>query len=163
MAKFVFEMPKEILKDFQKIHDNSEQIFGEMTKAGAEAAMQNVKANVPIPEMSSHVKLSKTYKTPSDDGINTKVYISGKLNGSVGTSFTRRGRAGSKKYTSYDGVPMEFLATIFEYGTSARYTDNGAYRGIITKKPFFRRSFSKSKIEKAMLAAQKKASGGLLK
>lgn len=155
MAKFKMELPREIMKDFQKIYDNTEEIFGAMTKAGAEVAMQNIKSNVPLPEMRSHVKLTKTYKTPSDDGINTKVYLTGFLpfKGNRKT-FSRRGRSGGKVYTTTQGIPVEFLANIYEYGRSS---------APFPKKPFLRKSFSKAKIEKAMLVAQKKASGGLLK
>ena len=104
MAKFKMELPSEIMKDFQKIYDNADEIFGEMTRAGAEVVMNNVKASVPLTSMSGHVKLSKTYKTPSDDGINTKVYFSGYLpfKGNRKT-FKRRGRSGgsvhNKRYS----------------------------------------------------------------
>lgn len=163
MAMFKAELPKDIMKDFKKIYDNSDKIFGEMTRAGAEVAMNNVKATAPIPKLKSHVKLSKTYKTPTDDGINTKVYFSGYLPFSGDrTEFTRKGGSG-KTYTSTKGVPASFVAQVTEYGTSQRYTEIGAYRGKITKTPFFRKAFKKNQIEKAMLDAQKSASGGLLK
>lgn len=154
MAKFTMELPDEIMKDFQKIYDNSDEIFGGMTRAGAEIAMNNVKASVPLTSMSSHLKLSKTYKTPSDDGINTKVYFSGYLpfNGNRKT-FKRRGRSGGEVYTTTKGVPADFLAQIYEYGRSTRP---------FPKKPFFRKSFKKAQIEKAMIKAQKQLSGGLL-
>ena len=77
MARFEIQLPTEIMKDIQKIYDNSEQIFGEMTKAGAEVAMQNIIAYVPASFKNSNImsclKLTRTYKTPTDDGINTKV------------------------------------------------------------------------------------------
>jgi len=154
MAKFTMELPDEIMKDFQKIYDNSDEIFGGMTRAGAEIAMNNVKASVPLTAMSSHVKLSKTYKTPSDDGINTKVYFSGYLpfKGNRKT-FKRRGRSGGEVYTTTKGVPADFLAQIYEYGRSTRP---------FPKQPFFRKSFKKAQIEKAMIKAQKQLSGGLL-
>lgn len=155
MARFVREMPKEIMEDFKKIHDNAEEIFGEMTRAGAEVALNSVKANAPLSELKSYVKLSKTYKTPSDGGINTKVYFSGYLpfKGNRKT-FSRRGRSGGKVYTTTKGVPADFLAQVYEYGRSDRP---------FPKKPFFRKSFRKAQIEKAMLKAQERASGGLLK
>ncbi len=148
MARFEMQLPTEIMKDFQKIYDNSEKIFGEMTKAGAEVAMQNVKASVPRSSMASYVKLSRTYKTPTDDGINTKVYFSGYMpfKGNRKT-FSRNG------YVTTKGIPVAFLAQVFEYGRSGNP---------FPKKPFFRKSFKKAMIEKAMLDAQKKASGGLL-
>ena len=126
------------MKDIQKIYDNSEQIFGEMTKAGAEVAMQNIIAYVPASFKNSNImsclKLTRTYKTPTDDGINTKVGFYG-------------------YFTNEDGkrTPAPLVANVFEYGSSK-----------FTKQPFLRRAFSKGKIEQAMLEAQKKASGGLL-
>lgn len=154
MAKFVKVLPDEVIKDFEMIYTNTDKIFGQMTRAGAKVVMENVKASVPLPEMASHVKLTKTYKTPSDGGINTKVYFSGYLpfKGNRKT-FKRRGRSGGAVYTTTEGVPVDFLAQIYEYGRS--YPS-------FPKKPFFRSSFKEGQIEKAMLEAQKKASGGLL-
>lgn len=140
MARFVMELPDEIMKDFQRINDNYEQIFGEMTKAGAEVALQNISANVPAgikkSPMMKCLKMTRTYKTPSDDGINTKV-------GFYGYFINENG----------ERVPAPLVANVFEYGRS-----NAPF----PKQPFMRRSFSKGKIEKAMLEAQKRASGGLL-
>ena len=154
MAKFEIELPDGIIKDFKKIYDNSEKIFGGMTKAGAQVVLDNVKTSVPLRSMASHVKFSKTYKTPSDGGINTKVYFSGYLpfKGSRKT-FVRRGRKGSDVYTTTKGVPVAFLAMLYEYGRSS---SPFPYR------PFLRPSFKKSQIEKAMLKAQNELSGGLL-
>ncbi len=140
MARFELELPEEIMKDFQRIYDNADDIFGAMTKAGAEVVMSNIKANVPAgirdSNMMDCLKMTKVYKTPSDDGINTKVGFYG-------------------YFTNEDGVrtPAPLVANMFEYGTSKK-----AY----PKKPFLRKSFSKGKIESAMREAQRKASGGLL-
>lgn len=140
MAKFVMELPDDILKDIQRLYDNYEEIFGGMTKAGAEVALSNVKANMPASlkksGFASHVKLTRIYRTPSDDGINTKVIISGYFTNENG-----------KK------TPAPLIANLFEYGRNdKRYP----------KRPFFRRSFKKGQIDAAMLAAQKRLSGGLL-
>lgn len=138
MAKFEMQLPEDILKDFQKIYDNSDEIFGKMTKAGAEVALENIKANVPESFKKSNIMkclhLTRTYKTPSDDGINTKVGFYG-------------------YFMNHNNVrtPAPLVANVFEYGSTT-----------VTKKPFLRRSFNKSKIERAMLEEQKKASGGLL-
>lgn len=154
MAKYVMELPTEIMQDVKKLNDNYEQIFGGMTKAGAEKVLSNVKGSVPLSSMASHVKLSVTYKTPSDDGINTKVYFSGYLPFSGNRkTFVRRGRNGGQVYSTTKGVPVDFLANVYEYGRS-----NAPF----PKKPFFRKSFKKGQIEKAMLNAQKELSGGLL-
>lgn len=163
MAMFRAELPNDIMRDFKKIYDNTDKIFGEMTRAGAEVVQNNVKATAPIPELKPHVKLTKTYKTPTDDGINTKVYFSGYIPFKGDRKeFVRKGGSG-KVYTTTKGIPASFVAMVTEYGTSVRYTDIGAYRGKITKAPFFRKAFKKGQIEKAMLQAQKRASGGLLK
>ena len=77
MAKFELQLPTEIMKDFKKIYDNADEIFGEMTKAGAEVVNSNIEANVPQSiknsKMMDCLKITKTYKSPSDDGINTQV------------------------------------------------------------------------------------------
>ena len=80
------------------------------------------------------IKTTKTYRTPSDDGIATKVIISGYFKNKNGVK-----------------TPAPLVANVFEYGSSK-----------FTKKPFLRKSFQKSQIEKAMLKAQKELSGGLL-
>jgi hypothetical protein len=138
MAKFEMQLPKEIMDDFKRINDNADEIFGEMTRAGADVVYQNIKANVPPSFKGSKImnclKITKTYETPSDDGINTKVGFYG-------------------YFMNHNGVktPAPLVANVFEYGKSD-----------FTKRPFLRKSFNKKKIEKAMLEAQRKASGGLL-
>lgn len=154
MAKFVMELPTEIIKDFEHIDAHTEAIFGAMTRAGAEVAAKSIKSSVPVAGMASHVKLTRTYRTPSDGGINTKVYFSGYLPFKGGrTRFSRRNREGGKMYVTGKGIPVEFLANIYEYGRST---------SPFPKKPFFRKAFKGTKIENAMLKAQKEASGGLL-
>lgn len=138
MADFQMELPKEVMKDFEKIYGDVDLIFGGMTKAGAETVYKNVMSNLPSSwknsNIKSNIKLTKTYKTPSDDGINTKIVISGYFKNKNGVK-----------------TPAPLVANVFEYGSSK-----------FTKKPFFRKSFKKSEIEKAMYDAQKKLSGGLL-
>lgn len=140
MAKFAIELPNDVLKDFQMVHDNSEKIFGEMTKAGAEVVEKNIRANVPASirnsKMMNCLKVTKTYKTPSDDGINTKIGFFGYFENEDGKT-----------------VPAPLVANVFEYGRS-----NAPF----PKHPFLRKSFKKNEIEQAMLQAQKQASGGLL-
>lgn len=140
MARFEMQLPDEIMKDIQMLNDNYEQIFGGMTKAGAEVSMSNIRASLPAGIRDSNMirclKMTQTYKTPSDDGINTKVGFYG-------------------YFINENGVrtPAPLVANVFEYGRS-----NAPF----PKQPFLRRSFSKGKIEKAMLEAQLKLSGGLL-
>lgn len=170
MAKYQAEIGNDILREMEKVHRDADKIFGAMTRAGAEAVAEKVRQNCPMEELNKHVEISRTYKTPSDDGINTKVYFSGFLPFKVATKrprggrkkFVRRGRTGSDKYETTKGVPAAFVAQVLEYGTSERMTDLGADRGSVQKQPFFRACFKKRTIEKAMLAAQTKESGGIL-
>ena len=140
MAKFVMELPNDIIADFRKIYDDYEQIVGEMTKAGAEVVFNNVKANVPNgirdSKMMGNLRMTRTYKTPSDDGMATKV-------GFYGYFINENGQK----------VPAPLVANVFEYGRS-----NAPF----PKQPFFRKSFRNAQIKSAMLDAQRKASGGLL-
>ena len=140
MAKFNLELPTEILKDFERINKDSEKIFGEMTKAGADLVEKNIRANVPDAIRKSNMmkclKVTRTYKTPSDDGINTKV-----------------GFYGYFENKQHQIVPAPLVANVFEYGRS-----NAPF----PKHPFLRKSFKKAEIEQAMLKKQKELSGGLL-
>jgi hypothetical protein len=148
MARFKVELPTELLKEFQSLEKNTEKMLGEMTKAGAEVVLENVKAKVPLPKMASYVKLTKTYKTPSDDGINTKVYFSGYLPFSNPNRkyFSRKNSRGTV-YKETEGVAVDFLANVYEYGRSS---------APFPKKPFFRKSFNKAQITSAMEKVQKK-------
>lgn len=138
MAKFEMQLPDDIIKDFQKIYNNSDEIFGKMVQAGVEVVYNNIKANAPSSVKSSDMmnclKITKVYKTPSDDGINDKV-------GFYGYFINKNGKT----------TPAPLVANVFEYGSTK-----------VQKKPFIRKSFRKAQIEKAMLKVQKEASGGLL-
>ena len=140
MAKFTADIDESVLKDISYIDKQFENIFGGMTKAGAEVVYKNVISALPeslrSSGFSSHVKLSKVYRTPSDDGINTKVMITGYF----------KNKEGKK-------TPAPLVANMFEYGSSKKK---------YPKQPFFRKSFKKSQIMKAMEEAQKNLSGGLL-
>ena len=140
MAKFTADIDESVLKDISYIDKQFDHIFGGMTKAGAEVVYKNVISALPeslrSSGFSSHVKLSKVYKTPSDDGINTKVMITGYF-------INKDGRK----------TPAPLVANMFEYGS-----DKKNY----PKQPFFRKSFKKSQIMKAMEEVQKNLSGGLL-
>ena len=145
MANYKMELPDQVIKDFERIYKDSETIFGGMTRAGAEAVYSRVRANVPPAFHGSNImktmRLSRTYKTPTDDGINTQVMFDGYF-------YTRPTKTGKT-----ERVPAPLVCNMFEYGSSKRK---------YPKHPFFRKSFNRVAIEKAMLDAQKKLSGGLL-
>ena len=134
MAKFTGELPTELIKQFETLELNTEKMLGEMVETGAEVARQNIEAKMPSALRESlgsdNIIVSKVYKTPSDDGINCQAMI-------VGYFTNRNG----------ERIPAPLVANVFEYGRS-----NSPY----PKQPFFRRSFNKGQIEKAMLRVQEK-------
>lgn len=139
MARFDAEIPTELLKTFEELETNCEDIFGKMTRAGAEVVYKNVKSNMArafktTKSLDKGLKITKVYKTPSDDGIN--VYI-----GFYGYD------PDSKPTERHPyGTPIPLIAMAREYGTS---------RGE-KKKPFLRKSFNKKQIEQEMLKVQEK-------
>lgn len=139
MARFDSELPTELLKVFDELETNCEEIFGNMTKAGAEVVYKNVKSNMAksfksTKALDKGLKITKVYKTPSDDGINVYVGFYGYDPDSKPT----------KRHPN--GTPIPLIAMAREYGTS---------RGE-QKKPFLRKSFNKSQIEQEMLKVQNK-------
>lgn len=134
MAKFNAELPNDILKQLETVEKNTDKMLQEMTEAGAKLVLENIKASVPNSWYDSNImkclKITKTYKTPSDDGVNTKVAFYG--------YFINENN---------EKIPAPLVANVTEYGRS-----NSPY----PKKPFLRRSFKKSEIEKVMQAVQDK-------
>lgn len=134
MARFKNALPTDLIKELESLNINTEKMLGEMTQAGANKVRSNVKANTPTEiknsDIMKHLKVSRTYKTPSDDGINNKVLFSGYF-------INRNGKK----------TPVELVLNMFEYGSSKRK---------YPKKPFFRKSFRKKEIEAEMLKVQNK-------
>ena len=150
---FKLELPTQIMKDIEKVYKNTDEMLGEMTRAGAAVVEANMREGAPD-TLKNYVKTTRTYRTPSDGGINTKVIVKGYIPFSDPNrkGFTRKG-GGGDSYTTDKGVPAEFLANLYEHGRST---------APFPKKPFVRKAFKKKEIEAAMLEAQSKASGGLL-
>lgn len=134
MATFEEQLPTELMEQFELLDKNTETMLKEMTREGAKKVLANVKANVPSNFAKSGImkclKLTRSYKTPSDDGINTKVAFYG-------------------YFTNEDGkrTPAPLVCNLFEYGRS-----NSPY----PRHPFMRRSFVSSEIESAMKKVQDK-------
>ena len=138
MAKFQGEVPNELMKMFEDLETNCENIFGEMCKAGAETVYSKVQNNMKkvfadTETLEKGLKITKVYKTPSDDGINVHI-------GFYGYNADKK----TKKHPN--GVPIPLIAMAREYGTSSGEA----------KKPFFRKSFKKKDIEQAMKQVQDK-------
>ena len=151
MARFKSELPLELIKEFENLNKNTEKMLGEMTKAGAEVAYDNVVLNMKkafknSKELIQSLRITKTYKTPSDDGINNKVAVYGYIK--QGKSFKRKNSYKKKSSKTYEsnGVPASLVVIQREYGNS---------RGE-KKIPIFRPAFKKSQLESAMLKVQEK-------
>ena len=142
---FKMELPTEEIKKFQKLEHDTDNILAEMTKAGAEVVAKNMESGAPD-VLKGHIKISKTYETPTDGGINTKVYISGYIPFSDPNRkyFTRAGGSG-KSYSTTKGVPADFLANIFEYGRDGLP---------FPKRPFVRKAFKDGEVAEAMHKVQ---------
>ena len=148
MARFEIALPNDLIKEFEKINKNSHKMLEEMTQAGAEVVYNNVRSNMKSSFKDSHklekyLKITKSYTTPSDDGVNTKVAFYGYYKPEERT-FSLTSKSG--KTYSYNGIPVPLIIRAREFGSSSGER----------KKPFFRKSFKKSQIEQAMLKAQDK-------
>lgn len=131
MAGFNVELPNELIKNFNDIANNSEKMLGEMTQAGAEVVYKIVKSNMKgkfksTKSLEKGLKITKSYRTPSDDGINTKVGFYG---------------------YAEDGTPIPLIALAREFGTS---------RGEEKKPFFRKAFNQKSAITSAMLKVQER-------
>lgn len=164
MARFEAELPTDILNDVDFIANNALKIFGGMTKAGAEVVKKDIAAGTrrvfkgdTAAKMVSKLKVTRTYETPSDGGINNKVAFYGYIPRSDGKQVKIKG-----KY-SYPGVPAPLLANLRENGASSSGAMPEPFKQYWRKMPFVRPAFeNRNGIEKAMLKAQKELSGGRL-
>lgn len=132
MARYEMELPTDLIDIFSTLEKTEKKMLQDMTKAGAKVVLNNIKHNVPASFQGSNImkclKVTKSYDTPSDDGINTKVAF-------YGYFINKQGQR----------VPAPLVCNVFEYG-----------RSNFNKRPFLRKSFNNSEIEKAMLKVQKK-------
>ena len=137
MAKFKEEIPYELLRSFQDLETNIPEMMGGMTQAGAKTVYNNVIKNMiksfkTIKSLKKGLKITKVYHTSKEE-IATKIAFYGYDTEKV-----------TKEHPN--GVPIPLIALAREYGTSSGEK----------KKPFFRKSFKKTEIEKAMIEVQKK-------
>lgn len=135
MARFIAELPEELISYFSKLETMTEEMLGSMVQAGATTVLTNVTAKMPPSlrnglSVGDEIRLTKVYKTPSDDGINCQVMIDGYF-------VNRNGKK----------TPAPLVANMFEYGSSKRK---------YPKQPFFRQSFNSQQITEAMLKIQEK-------
>ena len=138
MARYEAMLPTELIKQFEKVYDNTFEMMGDMTKAGAQVVYKNIQTNMSksfksVKSLSKGLTITRVYRTPSDDGINNKI-------GFYGYDTSKK----TKQYPN--GVPIPLIAMAREYGTSSGES----------KKPFFRKSFKKAQIEDAMKKVQER-------
>lgn len=135
MARFETELPTDLIKTFDELNVETQQMLEEMTQEGAKTVLANVKANVPASFHNSDImnclKITRPYFTPSDGGRNTKVAFYGYF----------MNHNGKKSYKT----PAPLVCNLFEYGRS-----NSPY----PRHPFMRKSFKKGQIEAAMMKVQ---------
>lgn len=172
MAKFNTKLPQEIIGQLQALEKS--KMFEEMLNAGARVVYDNIKSNMrkvfkTTARLEECLRITKVYRTFTDDAINEKIAFYGYLKGTEGktTKFTRAttykatakgrngsvrsinsGRAGStsvKTYSHKYGTPAPLVAMAREYGTASGEQ----------KRPFVRPAFNAKQITDAMLKVQK--------
>lgn len=163
MAKFEAELPTDILNDVEFVRNNAAKIFGKMTRSGAEVVKKQIASNASrafdsklAAKLNSKLKITRTYETPSDGGINTKVAYYGYIARADGSKVRIKGG-------SYPGVPAPLLARLREFGARNGGNMPEPFKKYWTKRPFVRPAFENTgAIKSAMLKTQKELSGGLL-
>jgi len=131
VASFEKELPNELILKFELLEKNTEEMMTEMTKAGAEVVREFIKVGMresfkTTKSIEKGLKVTKAYRTPSDDGINTKVGFYG--------------------YTN-EGIPIPLIVLAREFGTS-----RGERKKPFVRKAFQ----NKKEIDSAMKQVQKK-------
>lgn len=151
MARFEDDFTNDLIHQFQDLEVNVEKMMGEMTQAGAEVVEKNIRKNLSgtfggstASKMGKGLKITKTYRTPSDDGIGNFVGFYGYIpfSDKKRKYFSRKG-AGGTTYKTDKGVPRDFLAQLYEYGSS---------NFVGTR--FIKKATNKKEIEEAMFKIQ---------
>lgn len=150
MARFNAELPLELMKQFEKLSNDSEKMVKEMTAEGAKVAYENIKSNMKrafkdSSSLEPYLKITKSYRL-SDGRISTKVAFYGYKKVAGGYTLSKKTKSGKRKSYHSEGVPVPLIVAAREYGTS---------RGE-AKKPFIRPAFKKAEIKTAMLKVQDK-------
>lgn len=184
MAKFVLELPTQILNDFAYIHSNANKIFEEMVSAGADVVVNNITKNIggafnegASQRLLKYLKKTKVYHPYNHTVTSCKVAFYGyyKREGEEDSTYTNRRK--QKQTEAFEYHPaIRHLATRTggRQEASYEYEQEGVPVPLIVmarefgtsrgeqKKPFVRKSWSNTQIRRAMLKAQKEASRGLL-
>jgi len=127
MAKFDVVIPSVLMKEFDLLYNEYPKVLDEVLEAGGKVGYETVKANAPSSFRGSNImnrlKITRVYRTLSDDAVNIKV-----------------GFYGYFVNHNNERVPAPLVANIFEYGSTK-----------FQKRPFFRKSMRNQAILNAML------------
>lgn len=140
MAKFSSEIPNELFHQLERF--SVKDMMSEMVAEAGKAVLNNMRDNMhkvfkTTKSLDKGLKMTKVYKTSSDDGINVAIGFYGYDTEKI-----------SEKYPK--GKPIPLIAMAREYGTSSGEK----------KRPFMRKSFKKAEIEAIMQKVQDKYIGG---
>lgn len=162
MARLKLELPSELIKQFDELEKSSDETFGKMSTAGAKVVYKNIKNNMNTvfsgdtkSKMEAGLKITRTYKSPKKETIGNFVGFYGYIPFSDPKRKVFRRKGGNGDYYETDkGVPREFLANLYEYGSNGK--------GISASR-FIKKSQKKSEIEQAMQEVLDKETKGIVK
>ena len=148
MARLKLELPTDLIKQFETLEKKSDEIMGKATKAGAEVVYKNIKNNMGSvfksstkSKMEAGLKITRTYKSPKKETIGNFVGFYGYIPFSKPNQVFRRKGANGTYYETTKGVPIDFLANLYEYGSNEKK---------ITGSRFIKKAQKPKEIEKAM-------------
>lgn len=132
-------LPTRLMEDFDYLYNEYPEILDEVLKAGGKVAYDTVKANAPSSFRGSNImkklKMTKVYRTSSDDAVNIKIGFYG--------YFVNH----NKRIT-----PAPLVANVFEYGSTK-----------FQKRPFFRKSMRNRLIIITMLKKEQELLAKIVK
>ncbi len=149
MARLKLELPTDLIKQFETLEKTTDDVMSKATKAGAEVVYKNIKNNMSSvfsgstkSKMEAGLKITRTYKSPKKETIGNFVGFYGYIPFSdPNRKVFRRKGAGGTAYETTKGVPREFLANLYEYGSNEKG---------ISGSRFIKKSQKTKEIEKAM-------------
>ena len=118
MASFKINFtPTEKGKLWEMSQDQIIELSAAVCKAGSDVVKQHMRRTSPHTHLTPYVRTSRFYFTPSDGAFNNKVYFGGYFKLRPGRKyFSRYNKKGGKVYITTQGVPSNFVSTIFYKG-----------------------------------------------
>ena len=96
MAKFKAELPNDLIKSFEKLGRDSQEMMGNMTKAGAQVVYRNIQSNMrkvfkTTGALEKGLKITRVYHTSRNE-IATKVGFYGYDKSKIKSSRIRKSK-----------------------------------------------------------------------